>query len=154
MTLIPVWSSNGFRTASQLVSSWPDQTPRKCTVPAFCDDPVPHATAVNIATIDRVRLRLYHFERIFKSPIRCRTDDFPAFETSILFTSPDLANRAFPSRRFYARRPTTSFGLRDASEVEPRTTRLVLRGAGETTVPPFMRSIRRRAARRPFSTMG
>src|SRR5260370_5048020 len=39
-------------------------------------------------------------------------------------------------------------------EVEFRTTRLVRRGDGDSTVLPFMRRIRRRAARRPFSTIG
>src|SRR5260370_24273843 len=39
-------------------------------------------------------------------------------------------------------------------EVEFRTTRLVRRGDGDSTVLPFMRWIRRRAARRPFSTIG
>src|SRR5579864_6183796 len=97
MTLIPVWSSNGLSTASQLVSSWPDQTPRKCTVPAFCDEPVPQATVVNTAAIERTRLRLSHLERIFKSPNRCWADGYPAPENSILCTSPDLANREIPA---------------------------------------------------------
>src|SRR5260370_7333242 len=39
-------------------------------------------------------------------------------------------------------------------EVEFRTTRLVRRGDGDSTILPFMRWIRRRAARRPFSTIG
>src|SRR3989442_14364240 len=38
--------------------------------------------------------------------------------------------------------------------VEPRMTRLVLRGAGDATGLPFIHWIRRRAASRPFSTIG
>src|SRR2546427_13067242 len=41
-----------------------------------------------------------------------------------------------------------------AGAVEPRMTRLVLRGAGDATGLPFIRWIRRRAASRPFSTIG
>src|SRR2546426_11697804 len=41
-----------------------------------------------------------------------------------------------------------------AGAVEPRMTRLVLRGAGDATALPFIRWIRRRAASRPFSTIG
>src|SRR5712692_4437629 len=46
--------------------------------------------------------------------------------------------------------PATSFGR----EVEPRTTRLVLNGGGEVTTLPCSRWIKRRIARRPFSTIG
>src|SRR5438309_4041605 len=38
--------------------------------------------------------------------------------------------------------------------VEPRTIRVVLRGAGDSTDLPFIRWISRRAASRPFSTIG
>src|SRR2546425_2312441 len=41
-----------------------------------------------------------------------------------------------------------------AGAVEPRMTRLVLRGAGDATGLPFIHWIRRRAASRPFSTIG
>src|SRR5256885_16421090 len=41
-----------------------------------------------------------------------------------------------------------------AGAVEPRMTRLVLRGAGDATALPFIRWISRRAASRPFSTIG
>src|SRR2546426_12824378 len=41
-----------------------------------------------------------------------------------------------------------------AAAVEPRMTRLVLRGAGDATGLPFIHWIRRRAASRPFSTIG
>src|SRR5256885_12816793 len=41
-----------------------------------------------------------------------------------------------------------------AGAVEPRMIRLVLRGAGDATGLPFIRWIRRRAASRPFSTIG
>src|SRR2546421_7452844 len=41
-----------------------------------------------------------------------------------------------------------------AGAVEPRTIRVVLRGAGDSTDLPFIRWISRRAASRPFSTIG
>src|SRR3989442_12341535 len=41
-----------------------------------------------------------------------------------------------------------------AGAVEPRMTRLVLRGAGDATGLPFIRWIRRRGANPPFSTIG
>src|SRR5207245_1942581 len=41
-----------------------------------------------------------------------------------------------------------------AGAVEPRMTRLVLRGAGDATGLPFILWINRRAASRPFSTIG
>src|SRR2546428_12267336 len=44
----------------------------------------------------------------------------------------------------------TSFGC----VVEPRTTKLVLSGGGEVTTLPCNRWIKRRAATRPFSTIG
>src|SRR2546423_8218970 len=41
-----------------------------------------------------------------------------------------------------------------AGAVEPRMTRLALRGAGDATALPFIRWISRRAASLPFSTIG
>src|SRR2546423_14596821 len=41
-----------------------------------------------------------------------------------------------------------------AGAVDPRTIRVVLRGAGDSTDLPFIRWISRRAASRPFSTIG
>jgi hypothetical protein len=56
-------------TAMKDACSSPVHVAMTFTEPAFCVEPVPHATAVSTADSERIRLRLNHNERIFKSPI-------------------------------------------------------------------------------------
>jgi len=72
----------GFMTAMKEACSAPVQVAMTLTEPAFCVELVPHATAVNTATNDRIRLRFNHNLCILKSPSNAEpTAPLPRYDT-------------------------------------------------------------------------
>jgi hypothetical protein len=124
---------NGFITAIKEACSAPVQVAITFTDPALCVALVPHPTAVKMAASDRIRLRFNHKLCILKSPFECF--GVPLLGQPFYYLS--FFEQLWISMT-YELRLTTSLNP-DGCEVDPRTTRLVASGAGDTTVLPFIR---------------